>query len=198
LRSEAVPGDVIGPIVRLQVQRVPIKTRSEGYFPQHLLSVDEAAVDAWGMLGYVGGAWVVDTHHKSHPSRRGGGRRSLSVGFTGHYELMAERFGEDRAVMGIAGENIIVDGPPLSLAGLGEGLVVDTVDGELRLDRPRVAAPCVEFTSYMLGLDHVAPLADIEDPLGELHDGRRGFIVAADHSPNPMTVRVGDIVRLAS
>lgn len=189
-------GDVIGPIVRLQLQTVPIKAKGEGYLPEHLLTVDEAAVDAWGMLGLVDGAWVIDAHHKSHPSRRGGGRRPLSVGFTGHYELMAERFGAEVAAMGIAGENIIVDGPPMSLAGLGEGMIVDTADGELRLDRPRVAAPCVEFTSYMLGLDHVAPLSEISDPLGELHDGRRGFIVAADHAPEPKTVRLGDLVRL--
>lgn len=190
-------GDVVGEIVRLQVQKIPIKVRGEGYLPEQILVVDEAAVDAWGMLGYHEGAWVIDAHHKSHPSRRGGGRRPLSVGFTGHYDLMADRFGEDKAVLGVAGENIIVDGPALELADLGEGLVVEAGDGEtLRLDRPRVAAPCVEFTSYMLGLDEVAPLAEIEDPLADLHDGRRGFIVAADHSPNPVTLRPGMKVRL--
>jgi len=190
-------GEFVGPIVRLQVQTVPIKVKGVGYLPDKILTVDSAVVDAWGMVGFHEGLWVVDAHHKSHPASRAGGRRPLSVGFTGHYELMAERF--DHAPVGIAGENIIVDGPALSLAGLGEGLVVETADGSLiQLERPRVAAPCVEFTSFMLGLDEVAPLAQIEAPLADLHDGRRGFIVAADHDPKPIAIAVGDTVFLGA
>ena len=49
----------------------------------------------------------------------------------------------------------------------------------------------------MLGLDEVAPLAEIEEPLGDLHDGRRGFIVAADHSPQPIDIARGDMAYLA-
>ena len=60
--------------------------------------------------------------------------------------------------------------------------------------RPRVAAPCVEFTSFMLGLEEVAPLAEIEAPLADLHDGRRGFIVAADHARSAVEISVGDKV----
>lgn len=186
-------GDEIGPIVRLQVQKIPIKRRGEGYVPEGLLVVDRAAVDAWGMVGWHGDAWVVDAHHTSHPSRRGGGRRQLSIGFTGHYSEMERRFGN--APIGIAGENCIVDGPPLTLGELGEGVVVVTADGtELALERPRVAAPCVEFTSFMLGLDAVAPLAEIEGPLADLHDGRRGFIVAADHARDAVHIAIGDRV----
>lgn len=186
-------GEVIGPIVRLQVQQVAIKERGVGYMPDRLVTTDLAAVDAWGMLAWDGVQWIVDAHHRSHPSRRGGGRRPLSVGFTGHYALMADRFGS--APMGVAGENIIVDGPALSLGDLGDGLVIETAAGEtLLLERPRVAAPCVEFTSFMLGLDAVAPREQVEDSLVQLDDGRRGFIVAADHSPNPVEVRPGDMV----
>ena len=189
-------GEPIGPIVRLQVQRIPIKVKGEGYLPEEILPVERAAVDAWGMLGWVDGAWVVDAHHKSHPSRRGRGRRPLSVGFTGHYALMEDRFGS--APVGVAGENIVIEGPALSLGDLGEGLVVENGAGDLiSLERPRVAAPCVEFTSFMLGLDEVAPLAEIEEPLGDLHDGRRGFIVAADHSPQPIDIARGDMAYLA-
>lgn len=186
-------GEEIGPIVRLQVQKVPIKRRGEGYVPEGLLVIDRAAVDAWGMVGWSGGSWVIDAHHTAHPSRRGGGRRQLSLGFTGHYVEMERRFG--RAPIGIAGENVIVDGPPLTLPELGDGVVIVTADGtELALERPRVAAPCVEFTSFMLGLDHVAPLVDIEGPLADLHDGRRGFIVAADHARDAVQIAVGDRV----
>ena len=118
-------------------------------------------------------------------------------GFTGHYEKMKARFGS--APIGIAGENIIVDGPALSLDDLGDGLVVRTADGdEILLERPRVAAPCVEFTSFMLGLDQVAPRADVEGSLAELHDGRRGFIVSADHDPKSVMISVGDEVFLSA
>lgn len=187
-------GEFIGEIVRLQVQRVPIKVKGAGYLPEEILPVERAAVDAWGMLGWHEGAWIVDAHNKAHPSRRGGGRRPLSIGFTGHYAAMAERFGE--APVGIAGENIIVDGPALWLSDLGEGLFVETSDGHLLLERPRVAAPCAEFTSYLLGLEEVAPMAEIKDALADLHDGRRGFIVAADHAAQSIEVRIGDKVFL--
>jgi len=157
--------------------------------------VSRASVDAWGMLGWHEGAWVVDAHNRAHPSRRGGGRRPLSIGFTGHYAAMAERFGD--APIGIAGENVIVDGPPLWLSDLGEGLIVELPDGELLLERPRVAAPCVEFASFMLGLDEVAPVSEIEDALADLHDGRRGFIVAADHASTPVELTLGTRVYLS-
>lgn len=187
------PGERIGSIVRLQVQTLPIKKKGEGYLPQYILPVETAAVDSWGMLGRHGDQWIIDAHHKSHPASRAGGRRPLSVGFTGHYQLMDERF--DDAPLGIAGENIIVEGPALALSELGEGLIVKTRSGDyVQLDRPRVAAPCLEFTSFMLGLDHVAPLDEIEDDLAALHDGRRGFIVAADHQAQPIDLSVGDTV----
>jgi hypothetical protein len=187
-------GEVVGKIVRLQIQRVPIKVKGVGYLAQEILPIERAAVDAWGMLGWHNDAWVVDAHNKAHPSRRGGGKRPLSVGFTGHYAAMAERFGD--APVGIAGENIIVDGPPLWLADLRDGLIVDAADGELLLEGPRVAAPCAEFASFMLGMDDVAPVSDIEDALADLHDGRRGFIVAANHASRPVELTLGDKVYL--
>ena len=187
-------GELLGEIVRLQVQRIPIKVKGSAYLPDRILAVEQASIDAWGMLGWSAGGWVVDAHNKAHPSRRGGGRRPLSIGFTGHYDAMADRFGS--APLGIAGENMIVNGDALWLDDLGDGVVVETEDGDLLLERPRVAAPCAEFTSFMLGLDEVAPMADVAGPLADLHDGRRGFIVAADHQPNPIEVRLGDKVFL--
>ncbi|VAV97013.1 hypothetical protein MNBD_ACTINO01-2031 [hydrothermal vent metagenome] len=186
-------GELIGEIVRLQVQRFPIKAKGSGYDPSGIQEVTKASVDAWGMVGWHEGAWIVDAHHKAHPARRGGGRRPLTIGFTAHYQAMADRFGT--APLGIAGENLIVDGSTLTLADLGEGLVIVAADGtELLLERPRVAAPCLEFTSFMLGLDHVGSLDEIEGPLNDLHDGRRGFIVAADHASAPVELSVGDEV----
>lgn len=187
------PGERIGSVVRLQIQTLPIKNKTDGYMPQFILPVETAAVDAWGMIGRQGDHWIIDAHHKAHPSSRAGGRRPLSVGFTGHYRLMDERFAE--APIGIAGENIIVDGPAFALSELEGGLLVETRSGEyVRLDRPRVAAPCLEFTSFMLGLDHVASRDEVADDLAALDDGRRGFIVAADHQAQPIDLHVGDPV----
>ncbi|MEZ5176289.1 MAG: hypothetical protein R2823_08810 [Acidimicrobiia bacterium] len=189
-------GSLIGPIVRLQVQKYPIKAKGTGYMPEGILAVDRASVDASGMLGHHDDTWVVDAHHRTHPMSRGGGRRPLSVGFTGHYRLMADRFGS--APYGIAGENILIDGPPLALEDLVEGLVVETTHGTLiALEGARVAAPCLEFTSFMLGLDHVGTLEELEGPLADLHDGRRGFIVAANGAESAVEVAVGDRVRFA-
>jgi hypothetical protein len=188
--------DPIGEIVRLQIHRFPIKSKGEGYDPAGILEVPRAAIDAWGMVGWVGDLWAIDVHHKAHPASRARGKRPLSIGFTGHYELMAQRF--DDVPIGIAGENIIVEGPPLSLDDLGSGLTVVNGDGdELMLERPRVAAPCLEFTSFMLGYDHVASLDAIEAPLNDLHGGRRGFIVAADHASRPVEIAEGDKVFFA-
>lgn len=189
-------GESIGRVSRLQVQTVPIKESGVGYLPEHILSVERAAIDAWGMVGWVGSTWVLDAHHKAHPSQRAAGRRPLSIGLTGHYAAMAERFGS--APEGIAGENILIDGDALWLDDLGDGVVIQTSSGEtVSLERPRIAAPCVEFTSFMLGLDHVAPLAEIRGPLHDLDHGRRGFIVAADHTARPVEINVGDEVFLA-
>jgi hypothetical protein len=185
--------ELVGGIARIQIQRIPIKIKGRGYDPGGVSEVPKASVDAWGIIGWHDDVWAVDAHHRAHPARRGGGRRPLSIGFTGQYALMAERFGN--TPIGIAGENIIVDGPALTLDDLGAGLVVVGADGtELLLERARVAAPCLEFTSFMLGLDHVAPLDEISEPLAELHDGRRGFIVVADHASTPVEIAVGDKV----
>ena len=186
----------IGEIVLLQIHRIPIKTKGIGYDPSGIQEVSKASVDTSGMLGWHEGVWAVDVHHKAYPAGRAGGRRPLSVGFTGHYALMADRF--NSAPLGIAGENIIVQGPPFSLEDLGSGIVIVASDGtEILLGHPRVAAPCLEFTSFMLGLDQVAPLDEIEQSLNDLHNGRRGFIVAADPANTPVEISLGDQVYLA-
>jgi len=185
-------GELIGEIVRLQVQRVPMKVKGESYLPEEILEVENASVDASGMLGWHDGAWVVDAHHKVHPSGRGGGRRTLSVGFTGHYNAMEARFGD--VPLGIAAENFVVDGEALWLDDLEGGIVVETDEGRLLLEGARVAAPCRKFTCFLLGLDDVAPRAEIADSLAFLNDGRRGFIVEVDEGIPATKVALGDRV----
>lgn len=182
--------ELIGPIRRLQVQAEPLKA-SGVYDPEHLIPVDRAVLSAAGMLGWDGRGWVVDAHHDGHPRARGGGRRALSIGFTGHYSAMDRRFGS--APLGIAGENIVVDGPALRLAHLEAGLLIRRRDGtEIELHSPRVAAPCREFTSFLLGFDGPRPRNEIADELEFLSEGTRGFILAVDHLSRPVEIQPGD------
>jgi hypothetical protein len=72
---------LLGPIVRLQVQRDPLKVKGVAYDPAGILAVDEAAIGPQGIVGRHDGTWVLDTHHAAHPRSQAGGRRALSIGF---------------------------------------------------------------------------------------------------------------------
>jgi len=185
-------GDRIGRIVRLQVQARSLKEAGT-YDPTPILASPVASIDAGGMLIWNGTGWVVDAHHRLHPRSRGRGRRPLSIGFTGHYRAMSAEFGG--VPVGIAGENIIVDGPALRLHDLGDGVVIRTRGGrEIILGNPRPAEPCRPFTSFLVGSDEVLPRASITGELAFLSGGRRGFLVTVDPADGPVSVRVGDEV----
>lgn len=188
-----MPDRLLGPIVRLQVQRNPLKERGVGYDPSGILSVDIASIGPHGIVGWHDGSWVIDTHHTAHPRSQAGGRRALSIGFTGHYDRMAHRFGA--VPMGCAGENMIVAIPDrLNATDLAGRLVVNTAEGEIELRGARVAAPCAEFTSWIKGLDTVVGKLDQPEDIAFLDDGMRGYILEVAHLARPMTVRVGDEV----
>lgn len=181
-----------GAIVRLQIQREPLKSPGI-YEPAPLLAVPDALVSADGMIVEADQGWLLDAHHRSHPRCRGGGRRVLSIGFTGHYEAMRDRFGD--VPDGIAGENILVDGPAVRLEDLGEGAAIRSAEGSrVELRGPMVAAPCVEFTSYLLGAEGVLSRDEILDDLDFLNHGTRGYIVDAEHLDGYEPVAVGDMV----
>jgi MOSC domain-containing protein YiiM len=192
-----MPERDLGTIVRLQVQRDPLKEKGVSYSPEAILAVEEASLDLQGMLGRHDDRWVVDAHHSAHPRARGGGRRALSIGFTGHYDLMAQRFGASG--VGYAGENIIVgaDGRTTEADLAGE-VVVHTAEGEVVLHNARVAAPCAEFTSWIKGLDSVVPKLEQADDVEFLEHGTRGFILDVSHLERPVTIRVGDRVIVRS
>ena len=188
-----MPERLLGPIVRIQVQRNPLKVKDAGFDPEPILAVDEAVIGPPGLVGRHEGAWVVDAHHAAHPASRGGGRRALSIGFTEHYALMAGRFG--KAPLGCAGENLIVEiERRVTLADLEGSVVVHTADGAVPLGAARVAAPCREFTSFMLGRPDVAPLAEVSDDLAFLDDGTRGYIFDLAPLEGAHRIRVGDQV----
>jgi len=188
---------VLGEVAHLQVQRSPVRHRGVGFDPTPLLAVDELAVGPPGLLGRHDGGWVVDVHGSVHPQVRGGGRRALSMGFTAHYRSMAARFGD--LPLGTAGENVIVDtGRRVTLQDLEDGVAVETAEGILHLGDARVAAPCPEFTSYLLGLPHVAERDEIDADLVFLGGGMRGFLFAVDHLSGWTLVRPGDRVMVGS
>lgn len=190
-----MPDRFLGTIVRLQVQRDPLKTREVGYDPAGILAVEEAAIGPHGIAGRHDGSWVLDAHHAAHPRSHGGGRRALSIGFTGHYEAIAERFGS--APVGCAGENLIVEAEGrFFTVDLGGTIVVQAAGGEVPLRGARVAAPCAEFTSWLKGLDVVMPKRDQAEDVDFLDDGMRGFILEVAHLERPMVVRIGDPVVL--
>nr|MCU0281406.1 hypothetical protein [Acidimicrobiia bacterium] len=149
------------------------------------------------VVGFHGGAWVLDAHHAAHPARRGGAGRALSIGFTGHYGLMAERFGS--VPLGIGGENIVVEAlGRLFVKDLLGTVVVRAAAGDLTLMGAKVAAPCLPFTSFLLGLDRVAERPEVAEPLEFLGDGMRGFVLGARPGSAPVIIRPGDEVWVRS
>ena len=184
--------DSIGRVVRLQVHAEPLK-RDGAYVPDPLVAVERALVNADGMLGWNGNGWIIDTHHSAHPRTKGGGRRVLSIGFTGHYDAMAARF--ESVPLGIAGENIVVDGPALAEDQIEDGLVIRNPDGaEVELLSPKAAVACTGFTSYLLGSDEVLGHEEVKDELAFLSSGTRGFILSLEHIERPVEIHVGDEV----
>ncbi len=106
---------------------------------------------------------------------------------------MQRRFGD--APVGIAGENIIVDGPGLRMEDIGAGFVIRRPDGtELTLGAPRPAAPCLPFTSFLTGSDTVLEREALTEELAFLSAGTRGFLVAVDPTARHTTIGIGDEV----
>lgn len=189
-------GQFIGRIVMLQAQAESL-TAGGPYRPQPIRSVELGSVDAAGMLAWHDGGWLVDVHNRNHPAAKGAGRRALSVGFTYHYELMRERFGSVRP--GVAGENIILESDKRWFeADLAPGLEIRTASGSIELRTPRVARPCVQFTSYLQGRPDVGTAEEVAADRAFLQDGMRGFIVDVDHLTRPQQITVGDEVWLAA
>jgi hypothetical protein len=177
--------EVLGTVVRLQVQRSRLKVGERGarrYDPAPLLEVEALDVGPRGVHGVAaGGHRVVDVHHADHPDTRNVKlTNGLSLLPQPHYPLMRQRFGphmED----GVAGENVLLaTAGPLTEPDLAGPLVLETADGGgLELTGVMVAAPCVEFTRFALGRGDLAVDDDILDAMPALEDGVRGFYATA-------------------
>jgi hypothetical protein len=104
---------------------------------------------------------------------------------------MVERYGAVR--LGVAGENIIIETDRLwSADDLAAGITIAGVDGSsVRLETPRPAEPCLEFTSFLLGLRERAPRDQVISELDFLSGGMRGFLVEAGRLRTPFEIAVG-------
>lgn len=194
--AEHIP---IGHVTRLQVQVAHLKRGEQPrrwYDPAPITEVVALRLDDGGVTG-VGADGTIhhDVHHRDHPISRSRGDNGVSVGFTGHYSAMRERFG-DHLPDGIAGENILVawDGV-FTPESLGDTLLVETAGGIVRIGRVIVAAPCVEFTRFCLRWPRdVRPDRTVTEALQFLDEGLRGFYAAFDPASAASEIRGGDVV----
>ena len=187
----------LGKIVRLQIQRSPLKIGEKPnrvYDPLPILAVNELTLTPQGAVARAfDGAPLLDVHHADHPQTRNvEGVNALSVGFTSHYAAIRAQYG-DHVTDGCAGENILIetDGvmKPEDIAG---GLAIQPAGAALPvwLRVNQVAAPCREFSGYVMDGPGAAAL---KEALLFLDDGLRGFYCALAQA-QPATIAVGDHV----
>lgn len=190
---------LVGPIRHLQIQRERLirGARPERvYDPGPLVAVESMVLSPNGPLAKIDGGWVVAVHHAAHPANpMPDPDRMLSVGFTSHYDVMHERFGD--VALGAAGENIIVAAARVITQGdVSSGIVIERPDGNLiELKGAQVAEPCVPFTRFLLA-DPGADL-DIVKPHREfLRKGIRGFVMGTQGLVDSVEIGLGDRVYL--
>lgn len=186
---------LLGSIVRLQYQRDSLKVqdgRFKRYDPSNIVEVDELRFTPDGVEAGSVDAPIIDVHHRLHEHSGNRGDNGISIGFTGHYEIMRAKFGE-RITFGVAGENIIIDNPNRIVESeLASGISIETADGTALIDGIFVAAPCVEFSRYVLDFPQDdRPDRTVTETVAFLHEGVRGYYASVTRS---FTLRVGDRV----
>lgn len=187
---------VLGPIVRLQIQRSSLKTgekKQKRYDPAPLLALERLWMGPDGAIARVNGTEILDVHHRTHPGgKNADGLHSISVGVTSHYREMQARYG-DHMVLGCAGENIIVElDRRLTFDQTQAGLVILTGDGQerLRLRVLKATEPCKPFSGFAHRHQVVEPEV-LKATLQFLDGGTRGFYVTPESEAE---VRVGDLL----
>lgn len=171
----------LGEIVNLQVQEHSLKVGegiSQRFDNAGLRRVDHLELNDGGVRGVRDGVEIADVHHRDHPqSKLRGTLNSISFGFTSHYDLMRERFG-DHLIDASAGENILIShNGRVDLADVDEGLVIQGKSGRsLHLIEVLVAAPCAPFTRWCLKYpEGQKPDRTVTQGLQFLGDGMRGY-----------------------
>ena len=182
--------DVIGTVIRLQVQRSRLKPGERGkrrFDPAPLLEVPALDVGPRGVVGHPGegpgqSEGVLDVHHADHPDTRNVKLvNGLSLLPRAHYAAMRARFGP-HLVDGAAGESLLLDTTgPWTLDSLSGSLALETAGGDLLpLTGARVAPPCIEFSRFCLGLEPDVPVGPaVQAAMADLSEGVRGFYVRA-------------------
>ncbi len=191
--------DILGPIVRLQVQQSSLKVGAVGkreYDPSPIVSVSAVQLSDRGVTGIDRfGAPLADVHNLDHPdSKNRDGVNGISVLFTSHYTAMRERFGP-HLTDGIAGESILVQTTrPVSEEAVGGGITIRTAAGEdVPLVHVSAAEPCVEFTRFAIHYPADARSdRRVTEALAFLRAGMRGFY--AEYLGSPISIRLGDAI----
>src|ERR1041384_830435 len=189
---------ILGPIIRLQVQRSRLKTGekpNQHYDPAPIVVVDRLRLTPDGTGGLLDGEEIVDVHHRAHPDTRNTRpEKGLSVGFTGHYTQIRKRYGRHMKI-GCAGENLIVrTRRRLSLPEVEGGLAILSPEGNerLRLTQIVVAHPCEPFSRFAHRQKKVKP-ETLKATLQFMDEGMRGFRCVPDVM-DQAEIEVGDVV----
>ncbi|MEM7273027.1 MAG: hypothetical protein AAF547_08120 [Actinomycetota bacterium] len=181
----------LGTVVKCQISARGL-IQEKRYVAADIVDADELHLGPDGVVGWCAGRAVLNHHHRLNPRMTTWKpHRLLSVGFTGHYAAMAERFGEAR--LGSAAENVIVDCDRIvPLDEVAPGLQVRCADGAvIDLTGATVAKPCVPFTKFLLG-DQDAPDETVAPNRAFLGDGMRGYVMGLADQTEPAVIRPGD------
>jgi hypothetical protein len=165
----------IGEIALLQVSRSKL-VRNKQFYPEQLAEVDRLRLTPDGVLGLVGGSWILDRHHRQHPAaEQWNANRALLIGFTSHYSHMWDLFRE--TALGSAGDNVVVRADEMvGLADLAGGIRIRTEHTEFELSGATIAEPCVGFTRFMTDRRDAGAI-ELEGERDKLRGGVRGFVV---------------------
>ena len=195
-------------IVRLQVQRRPLKTGrapQREYQPAALQSVSRVEIGPRGAVGVVprmatttngdaGSAErILDVHHRDHPQTRDPrGEAGVTIMGTGDYLALRQAYGP-HLIDGLAAETILVDAPNgLARRQLPPRFTVHTALGAVPFVSVRAADPCVEFARFCLGESPSAQVSEaVRQALIDLDDGARGYRAVATHAG---VLQIGDRV----
>lgn len=192
----------LGQIVRLQVQRDSVKSGVKPFQTYaavpNLTAVQSLSLDANGVSGTdAPGVQYLDVHNATHPRSKFRGENGISIGFTGHYAAMRDRFG-DHLTDGIAGENMVVAcDERVSLEMIAGGIVIVGKQGELRIGPWVVMHPCAPFSKFCLNMPGEArPDRRVTETLRFLDNGVRGFSAVYPIADETVEIHLGDTVYL--